>query len=151
MGASRFVRAYETALMLMPPAFRHEFGPEMTCDLADLIAEERVRGGSAWRRFAWAVADLLRVAPGLWIRSGLPFVALAAAATAFTVVAVIAQIVPRTLAPPISTDDRDVGALMFLIAVVILVIANTLIISLWFLRPILTRDRRLTPCSKRVV
>jgi hypothetical protein len=29
------------------------------------------------------------------------------------------------------------------------VIANTLIVSLWFLRPLLTRHRTLSTCSKR--
>jgi len=144
------VRAFALAMYLLPPAFRREFGDEMTCDFTDSVAD--VDSGprpAALFLLARAIFDLSRSAPRLWLESGLPFIAAAAAILGLIVAATAARLRPTELPVPDLGDDRDVRTLILLVGVVIVVIANTLIVSLWFLRPILTRDRKLTPCSKR--
>jgi len=145
------VRAFALALYALPPAFRREFGEEMTCDFTDAIVDaadrqQRSATASLWWR---AVVDLLLSAPRLWLESRLPFIAAAAAALGLMVAATAARLTAVALPVPDLGNDLDVRTLILLVSVVIVVIANTLIVSLWFLRPLLTRDRKLTPCSKR--
>jgi hypothetical protein len=147
------IRAFAGSLYLLPPAFRREFGEEMTCDFADSVADTADTGPRPAPLFLLvrAVLDLLRSAPRLWLESGLPFIVAAAAILGLIVAATAARLRPTALPVPDLGNDRDVRTLILLVAVVIVVIANTLIVSLWFLRPLLTRDRKLTACSKRVI
>jgi len=142
------VRAFACALYVLPPAFRREFGAEMTADFTESLHDIDVRGATLalWLR---AFGDLCVSAPRLWIDTGLPLIAAAAAAWALVVATAAARLPPAAIPLPDQGDDRDLRLLILLVAVVLVVIANTLIVSLWFLRPILTRHRTLTPCSKR--
>jgi len=143
------VRAFACVLFVLPPAFRREFGDEMTCDFSDSLADTPgVRGGATLRLWLLAVADLLRSAPRLWLDTGLPMIAGVSGVLALAVATAAARLRPTVPIPDLG-DDRDVRLLIVLVAVVLVVIANTLIVSLWFLRPLLTRHRTLTPCSKR--
>jgi hypothetical protein len=143
------VRVFAWVLFVLPPAFRREFGDEMTCDFTDALAEmQAVRGPAPLRLWVVAVADVLRSAPRLWLETGLPLIAGVAAVLGLAVATAAARLRPAVPIPEV-TDDRDLRLLIVLVAVVLVVIANTLIVSLWFLRPLLTRHRTLTPCSKR--
>ena len=141
-------RAFSAALYVLPPAFRREFGDEMTADFTDALGDPDLRASavSLWLR---AVADVFRTAPRLWLASGLPLIAGAAAILALIVAATAARLRPASVPLPDLANDSDLRTLMLLVAVVLVVIANTLIISLWFLQPLLTRHHKLARCSKR--
>ena len=65
---SLFERAYRSALLIFPPAFRERFGDEMMEFARQRVRRERTRGKVPVALFAARTfADLARTAPGVWL------------------------------------------------------------------------------------
>jgi hypothetical protein len=133
---------YKALLRLYPGRFHDEFAPDMALDFADASDD-------AWERRRWrglvalwtrTGADLAASLAVQWMRTGIPLVAI----VAFTATSVAASMA-FTLAPSgpllinIAPDDRELVFLLFTTACVLLIVAATIIFSLWFLRPLLYR------------
>ena len=146
---------YRMLLRLYPVRFQEEFGPDMALDFAD--ASDEAWGRRGWRGltavWAHAAADVAGSLAVQWMRTGAPRIAAiaftSAAATASVVVAsALTAVVPdRPLLAHVAPRDRDLVILMLLTACVLLIVAATIIFSLWFLRPLVhrrTRSARIT-------
>jgi hypothetical protein len=141
--ASIGVRLYRGLLLLYPARFRHQFEIEMARDFEeashDALADRR---GSMALVALWGLVagDFLRTLAIQWLRTGLPLIALVAAFATSGTVSVLAWIWPS---PPVASgsSDSDVVFLIVITAVVLLVIASTIVFTLWFLRPLVYRRR----------
>ena len=138
------VRVYEAALRLYPPAFRREFGVEMMRDVREASLESEASRG--WREVAafWlAIAgDVLMTVPLEWCRTGLPLLALVSALPGAAFLGVLARMERRAgLVVPEQVADREVLALVLLVTVVLFLILATIMFTLWFARPRVSRRR----------
>jgi hypothetical protein len=137
-------RLYQAALFLYPPAFRREFSSEMVRDFNEARAETEQRGH---RRSLWAFradmsADLVSTVVVQWIRTGWPVIVLLSMIVPVTAASALARLWQRThVVLPHGSSDADVTALVLLTAIVLLVIAATIILTLWFTRPLLYHRR----------
>ena len=138
------VRVYEAALQLYPPAFRREFGVEMVRDVREASLESAASRG--WRDVAtfWlAIAgDVLMTVPLEWCKTGLPLLALVSALPGAAFLGVLARVERRAwLLVPEQVADREILALVLLVTVVLFLILATILFTLWFARPRLSRRR----------
>jgi hypothetical protein len=139
------VRVYEAALRLYPPAFRREFGVEMVRDVREANLESEASRG--WRDAAafWlAIAgDVLMTVPLEWCRTGLPLLALVSALPGAAFLGVLARVERRAwvVVVPEQVADREVLALVLLVTVVLFLILATIMFTLWFARPRVSRRR----------
>ena len=138
------VRLYRAAQYLYPPAFRREFSEEIVRLFDETYADARIAGGRAglWAFRARMSADLAGTIACQWLRTGWPIVA--AASLLYPVMTLSALVMLWQRAPfvlPRVTSEADVVALTVLTAIVLLVIAATIILTLWFTRPLLYRRR----------
>jgi hypothetical protein len=127
-------RIYEAALYLYPPAFRREFSAEMLQDFDDAQAETWCRRGRRALFLVHLALDLARSAVWQWLRSGLPaVVVLSAGATLISVsIAGMSRAwPPGTMALPSSHADRELLGLLILATVALLVIAMTIVLTIW--------------------
>jgi hypothetical protein len=141
-AASLDARLYRAALYLYPPAFRREFSPDMIRDFDEARREAQLAGRGLWAFRAQMSADLGRSVVLQWLRTGLPAIVAMAVTGPLIVASALASVWrPVSFVLPQGTADADLIALELLVAVVILVIAATIIFTLWFTRPILRRRR----------
>jgi len=138
------VRVYEAALQLYPPAFRREFGVEMVRDVREASLESAASRG--WRDVAtfWlAIAgDVLMTVPLEWCKTGLPLLALVSALPGAAFLGVLARVERRAwLLVPEQVADREILALVLLVTVVLFLILATILFTLWFAHPRLSRRR----------
>jgi hypothetical protein len=137
------VRLYRRMLVLYPARFRDQFRHEMASDFEE-ASRDALAAPGRWLALAslWALvaADFLRTLAIQWLRTGLPLVALMAAFVTSGTVSMLAWIWPS---PPVasSAPDSDIAFLVLVAAVVLLVIASTIVFSLLFLRPLFYRRR----------
>jgi hypothetical protein len=127
-------RIYEAALYLYPPAFRREFGAEMLQDFDEAQAETWCRRGRRALFLVHLTTDLARSAMWQWLRSGLPaVVGLSAGATLISVsIAGLSRAGPAGPMPmPSSHADRELLGLLILATVAMLVIAMTIVLTIW--------------------
>jgi hypothetical protein len=127
-------RLYGAALYLYPPAFRREFGPEMIRDFDEALAERWCRRGLLALFLAHIGADLARSAAWQWLRSGLPAVAAAAASATLVSLAAMSHVWPRPtgeMVLPSNPADRELLGLLILAVLAILLIATTIVLTLW--------------------
>jgi hypothetical protein len=143
--ASLDARCYRAALFLCPPSFRQEFSEEILRVFEEARQEARLaaRGSGLWAFRAGMSADLASTIVRQWLRTGWPIMAplamlypLAASSALATLWRRIPFHIPRGAA------DSDVLMLELLAAVVLLIVAATIILTLWFTRPLLYRHRR---------
>ena len=138
---SRAARVYRAALLLYPQPFRAEFGDEMLHDFTTESAEV-YRGGIGNRLslWCWTARDLVRSVMLQWVRTGAPALVFASIGAGMTTTVATVQMLPRGgFETPATAADRDALTLMLLAAVVILLIASTIVFTLWFTRPLLHR------------
>jgi len=125
-------RVYEATLYLYPPAFRREFGQEMLCDFDEAHAETWCHRGRRAMFLTHIGADLARSVVWQWWRSGLPAIAVVSAAATLLTIAVISRLWPtRAMEMPLSPADRELLGVIILAIVVILLIATTIVLTIW--------------------
>ena len=132
------VRLYQAALRLYPPAFRREFAPQMLLDFVEARGE--AAGTGMWTFRAHIGRDLAMSLLTAWFRTGLPAVAVIAAAIPLLVLSAMLRFVDRF--PPVSvpdTIDRDLLALELFIVVFLLVVAATIVFVTWHLHRMAAR------------
>jgi hypothetical protein len=125
-------RIYDAALYLYPPAFRREFSPEMLRDFDEAQSETWCHRGQRAMFLAHIGADLLRSVVWQWWRSGLPAIAVVSAASTLLSIAAISRLWPiRPMEMPVSPADRELVGLLLLTIVAILLIAATIVLTIW--------------------
>jgi hypothetical protein len=139
------VRLYRAAVYLYPPGFRREFGAEMAQDFLDASVEIRLAGRvrGLWSFRAQIGADFAKTVLVQWLRTGVPIIAVVAAVGPLFIAGALAKWsreVPMIL--PNGTPDEEVLAVALMAIVVLLIIAATIVFTLWFMRPVLYRTRR---------
>lgn len=142
--ASLDARLYRAAQYLYPPAFRREFSEEIVrvFDESRLDTETTGDGRALWLFRARMSADLADAIVRQWLRSGWPAFAAAALLYSLTMVSALASLWRRApFALPRAITDADAIALTLLAAIVLVIIATTIILTLWFTRPLLYRRR----------
>ena len=135
---------YRVALTLSPPAFRREYAAEMMLDAADARAEAMASGrpNGLWRWRAQMALDLLRTLSVQWLRSGLPGIALVALSVPLVLTSGLAAVARRVRFDiPATLPDAEVIALVLLSALVVCIIALTIVFASWTSR-LLRRVRR---------
>jgi hypothetical protein len=133
---------YKALLGLYPPAFRREFASDMIQDFEEASYETWASGG--WQGLSsFAFITGMDVARGVlmqWLRSGRAIVMGLAFAITGACAAVIGTLdlrVRYVIQP--SSPERDGVFVLILVTTVVVIIAATVIFSLIFVRPALTR------------
>jgi len=143
-ASSLDTRLYRAALSLYPPAFRREFSPDMVRDFDEARHEAQVtdQGCGLWTFRAQMITDLASTVVWQWLRTGLPFIVVLAVTGPLIAASALASLWrPVSIVLPRETADADMIVLELLVAVVLFVIAATIIFTLWFTRPIRRRIR----------
>jgi len=143
--ASFDTRCYRAALYLYPPAFRREFSQEIIRVFNEAREETQAAspGPGVWAFRARMTADLASAIVLQWIRTGWPFIAVISILYPLVVTSAVSSLWRRTpFVLSRGTSDADVIVLALVAAVLLVVIAATIILTLWFTRPILYRRRR---------
>ena len=140
-------RLYEAALLLYPPAFRDEFSAEMVADFEagkrDALLLRKWTGlPSFWIQIA---TDLATTVVVQWLRTGWPFAAAIAAIAPLLALVAMTRLWRWSWMPPrllSGTANDDLLTLELLSAVVVLIIAGTIMLTHWFSRTLLYRNQR---------
>jgi hypothetical protein len=143
--ASLDARCYHAALFLCPPAFRREFAQEILLVFDEARQEARLAAPQygLWSFRARMAVDLAATIVRQWFRTGLPILAPLAILYPLAASSALATLWRRMpFHVPRGTADSDVLMLELLAAVVLLIVAATIILTLWFTRPLLYRHRR---------
>jgi hypothetical protein len=143
--ASLDARCYHAALFLCPPAFRREFAQEILLVFDEARQEARLAAPQygLWSFRARMAVDLAATIVRQWFRTGLPILAPLAILYPLAASSALATLWRRMpFHMPRGTADSDVLMLELLAAVVLLIVAATIILTLWFTRPLLYRHRR---------
>jgi hypothetical protein len=138
---------FRALLHLYPPAFRRQFGVEMSCDFEDAMKEARQMRGWIGVLAVWGIVtiDLLRAITVQWLRTGVPTIIAMSAGWAISCCVLIAQqMAPgrdvSLLLPPRS-PDQELQILLFGCAVVVLLIVATVLVAGSFWMSVLKRSR----------
>jgi hypothetical protein len=138
-------RAYQAAQYLYPPAFRREYSQEIVRVFNEARHEQVASRGALWAFRARMSADLASTIVWQWIGTGWPLVmVISMMSMLYPLVAASALVSLERSGPAvlsIENPDADVIALTLLAAIVLVVIATTIILTLWFTRPLLYRRR----------
>ncbi|PYR38788.1 MAG: hypothetical protein DMF90_02130 [Acidobacteria bacterium] len=85
---------------------------------------------------------MLMTVPLEWCKTGLPLLALVSALPGAAFLGVLARVERRAwLLVPEQVADREILALVLLVTVVLFLILATILFTLWFARPRLSRRR----------
>jgi hypothetical protein len=138
-GAMRSLdtRLYRAALLFCPTGFRREHGEEMARDFDEARGEAAACGDRAlWvLRFLMGV-DLARTVGIQWLRTGVPAIALAAMLVTLALVAGLALVARAATIPmPAAAVQDEVVGVLLLTVVTVVLIAMTIVLSLWASRP----------------
>jgi hypothetical protein len=136
---------YRAALYLCPPEFRREFSDEIVRVFDEARGElaSAPGGESLWTFRARMTVDLVATIVRQWMRTGWPYIAVASVASPAIVIAFVTGVIKLAAARVPRVDgDNDVLVLALLSSTVVLLIAGTIILTLWFTRPLLYRRRR---------
>lgn len=139
------IRIYRAAMWLYPPAFRREFSPQMVHDFENARQDPEITGSAhgLWALRARMIVDLARTVVLQWFRSGWPVILGVSMVGPLLAVAALASLWRRAhFVLPTGTPDADVIALVLLAATLVIVIAATIILTLWFAHPLTRRHRR---------
>jgi hypothetical protein len=140
--ASLDTRFYRAAPYLYPPAFRREFSGEIVRVFNEARHETQVASpaGGLWAFRARMIADLASAVVDQWLRTGWPFIVVISMLYPLMAASALARLWRRTpFVLPRGTSDADAIVLALLAAIVLVVIATTIILTLWFTRPLLYR------------
>jgi len=79
-----------------------------------------------------------------WVRSGLPLIAVLSSIVPLAAVYVIARVMRQmVVVMPIPEADADVIGVVLLVSVTIALVAMTIVVTLGFAHPLMTKRRRL--------
>jgi hypothetical protein len=133
-------RLYRAALSLCPASFRREHGDEMLRDFDEARGEAAADGDRAlWILRLLMAVDLVRTFGIQWLRSGFPAIGLASILVTLALAEGLASLALRArFAPfqmPADPLDAEVLGLLLLAVMCVMLIAMTIVISLWVNRP----------------
>jgi hypothetical protein len=138
-------RLYRAALHLYPPVFRRDFSREIARvfdEARQEMLQTRPEDG-LWSFRARMIVDLARTIVSQWLRTGWPYIAVLSLVYPLAAASAVSSLWSRfPIVWPRGTADADVLTLELLTAVVLLIVAATIILTLWFTRPLLYRRRR---------
>jgi hypothetical protein len=133
-------RLYRAALSLLPPTFRREHGVEMARDF-DQARQEAESASALWLLRACIAIDLVRTLAVQWVRTGLPIIAVLSLVVSIAVAEALAAIARRaSIQMPAGFEHEDELIVLFMAQISVVLIALTILLSLWVGR--LTRPRR---------
>ena len=136
---------YRAALHLYPPSFRREFAEEIARVFDEARRDTLLAGGGLWGFRGRMTADLARAVVRQWLRTGWPAIAALAFLYPLTAASALSGLWRRLLlvlpGSAVESGSADMVLLQMLVAVVVLVVAATIILTLWFTRPLLYRRR----------
>ena len=133
-------RVYRAALSLCPSDFRRDHGDEMARDF-DEARQEAADIAAIWMVRACMSIDLVRTAAVQWARTGLPVIAVASIVFSLAIAAGIVTIAQRVSARmPSGFEQEETIVVLFMAQISVVLIATTILISLWVGR--LMRPRR---------
>jgi hypothetical protein len=133
-------RLYRAALSLFPAAFRREHGAEMARDF-DQARQEADSATALWSLRACIAIDLVRTLAVQWVRTGLPVIAIASLLLTLALAEALAVVARRaSIRMPAGFAHEDELIVLFMAQISVVLIALTIVLSLWVGR--LTRPRR---------
>ena len=133
-------RMYRAALSLCPAGFRRDHGDEMARDF-DQARQEATDTAAIWMVRACMSIDLVRTLAVQWVRTKLPIIAVASIVIALAIAEALAAIARRaSVRMPVGMEHEDTVVVLFMAEILVVLIAMTILISLWVGR--LTRPRR---------
>ncbi len=140
--AARYL--YKALLQLYPSSFRGAFGDEMVCDFEEATDEAWATGGWTCVLAVWTTVarDLIRTIASQWLRSGVPILLATSAAWTISFCVLIAQGVPRDIVIPERNPDQEMRFMLVGLAVVVLVIVATVLITGLFWMSVVRRRSR---------
>ena len=133
-------RVYRAALSLCPAGFRRDHGDEMARDF-DEARQEAGSTAAIWMVRACMSIDLARTFAVQWVRTKVPVIAAVSIVIALAIAEVLAAIARRaSVRMPVGIEHEDAVVVLFMAEILVVLIATTILISLWVGR--LTRPRR---------
>jgi hypothetical protein len=133
-------RLYRAALSLFPPAFRRDHGAEMARDFED-ARQEADSHRAIWRLRGCMAIDLVRTLAVQWVRTKVPVIAVASFVLSVAIAEGIAAVVRSvSVQMPHTIEHEDTVVVLFMAQTIVVLIATTILLSLWVDR--LTRRRR---------
>jgi hypothetical protein len=141
MSRGRFrslgARLYRAALWLCPSSFRREYADEMVRDFADAHGDASSMGdGAVWRLRLLLAVDLVRTFGVQWSRTGLPVIAIVSLTVALVLAEGVATLAQHaTFEMPADAAHADMLGVLLLATTSVLVIAMTIVLTLWVGRP----------------
>ena len=134
-------RVYRAALSLCPAGFRRDHGDEMARDFDEARQEAADSTSAIWMVRACMSIDLARTLTVQWVRTKLPLIAAASIVIALAIAEALATIARlASVKMPDGIENEDAVVVLFMAEIVVVLIAMTILISLWVGR--LTRPRR---------
>jgi len=134
-------RVYRAALSLCPAGFRRDHGDEMARDFDEARQEAADSTAALWLVRACMSIDLVRTFAVQWVRTKVPVIAAVSAVIALAIAEVLAAIARRaSVRMPVGIEHEDAVVVLFMAEILVVLIAMTILISLWVGR--LTRPRR---------
>lgn len=133
-------RLYRAALSLCPAAFRRDHGDEMARDFDD-ARKDADSDRALWLFRGLMAIDLARTMAVQWARTGLPVIAAASVMLSLAIAEGIAAVARSASVPmPNGIEHEDTLVILFMAVISIVLIAMTILLSLWVGR--LTRPGR---------
>jgi hypothetical protein len=135
-------RLYRAALSLFPAAFRRDHGDEMARDFDEARREAAGSGRAVWLLRCGMALDFVRALAVQWVRTGLPVIALTSILLSLLIAGGLAAVVRSvsSIRIPAGIEHDDMVIVLFMVQISIVLIAMTILISLWVGR--LTRPGR---------
>ena len=130
-------RLYRAALLLCPAGFRREHGDEMARDFDEARGEAAADGDRAlWVLRILMAVDLVRTFGIQWVRTGFPAIGVASILVTLSLVAGLASVARRaTIYVPADAAHAEILGVLFLAVICVLLIAMTIVLTLWVNRP----------------
>ena len=124
-------RLYRAALSLFPAPFQRDHGAEMARDFEE-ARQEAADSRAIWLIRSCHAIDLVRTLAVQWIRTGLPAIAVAAILLPLAIAGGLATVMRRVSVPiPDALEHDEVVVVLFMVEISVVLIAMTILISLW--------------------
>ena len=134
-------RLYRAALSLCPATFRRDHGDEMARDFDEARQEAADSYRAAWVLRGCIAIDLARTLAVQWVRTGVPVIAVASIVLSLAIVSGIVAVARRvSVRIPDGLEYEDTLVVLFMAQITVVLIATTILLSLWVGR--LMRPRR---------
>jgi hypothetical protein len=136
-GAMRSLegRMYRAALALCPDRFRREHGDEMARDFDEARRDAAAAGGTVWVITCLLAVDIVRTLAVQWSRTCFPVIAIASVLVTLTLTEGLATVARRAeIRMPAEAADDEVFGVLLLAVISVLLIAMTIVLTLWTTR-----------------